>query len=57
MGLVMARYVIEVPQVATMTPSELAALVGPTIDRYLVGDIGRPGTAPGATAARATGSP
>ena len=57
MGLVMARYVIEVPPVATMTPAELAAMVGPTIEQYLAGDIGRPGTAPGATAARATGSP
>ncbi len=40
MGLVMARYVIEVPPVASMSSAELAAAIGPTIDRYLTGDLG-----------------
>jgi AcrR family transcriptional regulator len=43
MGLVMARYVILVEPLATMTPAELASAVGPTIERYLVGDVGTAG--------------
>ena len=38
-GLVLARYVIGVEPVASMTPDQLAAAVGPTIERYLVGDV------------------
>ena len=40
MGLVMARYVVELDPLATMTPAELATALGPTIERYLVGDLG-----------------
>jgi AcrR family transcriptional regulator len=40
MGLVMARYVVELDLLATMTPTELATAVGPTIERYLIGDLG-----------------
>ena len=40
MGLVLARYVILVEPLATMTPAELAAMLGPTMDRYLAGDLG-----------------
>lgn len=56
MGLVLARYVILVEPLATMTPAELATMLGPTMDRYLVGDLGGdpaaaagggPATAPG----------
>ena len=56
MGLVLARYVILVEPLATMTPAELATMLGPTMDRYLAGDLGGdpaaaagggPATAPG----------
>lgn len=40
MGLVLARYVILVEPLATMTPAELATMLGPTMDRYLAGDLG-----------------
>ncbi len=40
MGLVMARYVVELDPLATMTPADLATALGPTIERYLVGDLG-----------------
>ncbi len=39
-GLVLARYVLQVEPLATASPAELAAAVGPTLDRYLTGDIG-----------------
>jgi len=42
MGLVIARYVVRVEPVASMTPSELAATFGPTIERYLTGDVHLP---------------
>lgn len=38
-GLIMARYVVLVEPIATMTPTELAAVVGPTIERYLAGEL------------------
>ena len=38
-GLAMARYVIGLEPIASMTPDELAAAVGPTIERYLAGDV------------------
>ncbi|NDZ97043.1 TetR/AcrR family transcriptional regulator [Streptomyces sp. SID6673] len=38
-GLVMARYVLDVPAVAGATPEELAQRAGPNIDRYLTGDM------------------
>ena len=34
-GLVMARYVVRVEPLASMTPGEVAAVIGPTIERYL----------------------
>jgi len=40
MGLLIARYVVLVEPIATMTPVELAAMVGPVVERYLVGDLG-----------------
>lgn len=39
-GIAMARYVIAVEPIASMTPDELAAVVGPVIERYLVGELG-----------------
>ncbi len=43
MGLLIARYVVLVEPIATMTPAELAAMVGPVVERYLVGDLGAAG--------------
>ncbi len=34
-GLVLIRYVLRLPPVATMTPNEVARWIGPTIQRYL----------------------
>jgi AcrR family transcriptional regulator len=38
-GLVMARYVIGVEPIASMSADEVAAAVGPTIQRYLTGNV------------------
>ncbi len=38
-GLVLARYVVALEPIASMPPDELAAAVGPTIGRYLAGDV------------------
>ncbi len=40
MGVAMARYVLEVEPLASMSPEDLATLVGPSVQRYLVGDLG-----------------
>ncbi len=40
MGLALARYVIGVEPLASMTPEALAALVGPSLQHYLTGDLG-----------------
>ncbi|WP_280267867.1 TetR family transcriptional regulator [Nocardia wallacei] len=45
MGLLIARKIAEVEPIASMTADELAALVGPTLQRYLTGDLELP--APG----------
>jgi len=39
-GLAMARYVIAVEPLASADPDEVARAIGPTIQRYLNGDIG-----------------
>jgi AcrR family transcriptional regulator len=39
-GLAMARYILQLPPVATADADTLAAAIGPTIDRYLTGDLG-----------------
>jgi AcrR family transcriptional regulator len=41
MGLVMARYILRVEPLASADLDAVAAAVGPTIQRYLVGDISR----------------
>lgn len=38
-GLVMARYVLALEPIASMTPDAVARAVGPTIERYLRGDL------------------
>jgi AcrR family transcriptional regulator len=39
LGLAMARYVLKFGPVATATRDELTAAIGPTVDRYLTGDL------------------
>jgi AcrR family transcriptional regulator len=39
LGLALARYVLRIGPVAAASPAELAAAVGPTVERYLTGDI------------------
>lgn len=39
MGLAMARYVVRVPPLADLPAADVVALVGPTIQRYLAGDL------------------
>lgn len=41
-GLVMARYVFRFEPVASATPESLVAAVGPTVQRYLTGDVELP---------------
>lgn len=40
LGLAVGRYVLRFGAVAEATPDELAAAIGPAIDRYLTSDIG-----------------
>jgi len=42
LGLALTRLVLGLPAVADASVDELAATVGPSIDRYLTGDIGLP---------------
>lgn len=42
-GLMLARYILEVPGAATASPEDLVRAVGPTVQRYLTGDIGPAG--------------
>ena len=44
-GLAMARYIVRVEPLASAPPGQVAAVVGPTVQRYLTGDV----TAPAAT--------
>ena len=41
-GLVMGRYVLKLEPLATATPEELVARIGPTLQRYLTGDVDLP---------------
>lgn len=41
-GLLMARYVIRLPALATATDEEIIAAVAPNLQRYLTGDLGDP---------------
>ncbi|MCZ2836333.1 TetR/AcrR family transcriptional regulator [Modestobacter sp. VKM Ac-2985] len=42
-GVVMARYVLRVEPLASASADELVAAVGPTVQRYLTGDVDLPG--------------
>ncbi|HUD78914.1 MAG TPA: hypothetical protein VMR00_13775 [Streptosporangiaceae bacterium] len=42
LGLAMSRCVLKIGPVAAARPEQLAAAIGPTIDRYLTGDLGVP---------------
>jgi AcrR family transcriptional regulator len=39
-GLAMARYIVKVEPLASTPAAEVAAAVGPTVQRYLTGDLG-----------------
>ena len=41
-GLALARYVLAFEPVAAASVDDLAATIGPTVDRYLTGDIRPP---------------
>ena len=38
-GLMLTRFLVPVEPLASMTPAQVAALAGPTIQRYLTGDL------------------
>ena len=42
-GLMLARYILKVPGAAAASSEELVQAVGPTVQRYLTGDIGPAG--------------
>jgi AcrR family transcriptional regulator len=44
-GVVMARYVLQVQPLASASPEELVAAIGPTVQRYLTGEVDLPGVA------------
>ncbi|WP_369140693.1 TetR/AcrR family transcriptional regulator [Modestobacter versicolor] len=46
-GLVMGRYVLQVEPLASATADQLAASVGPTVQRYLTGPVDLRGMVPG----------
>ena len=46
-GLVLARYILKVPGAAAASPEDLVQAVGPTVQRYLSGDIGPAGVSRG----------
>ncbi len=39
LGLAMSRYIVRLPHIATANRTELAACIGPTIQRYLTGPL------------------
>jgi AcrR family transcriptional regulator len=41
-GVVMARYVLQVEPLASASPESLVAAIGPNVQRYLTGDIALP---------------
>ena len=41
-GLAFARYIVKVEPLASMSPAEVTAIVGPTVQRYLTGDLQQP---------------
>jgi AcrR family transcriptional regulator len=45
-GLAFARYIVKVEPLASMSPAEVTAAIGPTVQRYLTGDLGVDRNAP-----------
>ena len=43
-GLVMTRYVLRIEPLASASPESLVAAIGPTVQRYLTGEIELPAT-------------
>jgi AcrR family transcriptional regulator len=41
-GMAMARYIVRVEPLASAPPAQLVAAIGPTLQRYLTGDIAAP---------------
>jgi hypothetical protein len=41
-GLVMTRYVLRLEPLASASPESLVAAIGPTVQRYLTGDVELP---------------
>jgi Tetracyclin repressor-like, C-terminal domain len=41
----MARYVLQIEPLASASPDELVAAIGPTVQRYLTGAVDLPGPA------------
>jgi hypothetical protein len=39
MGLAFTRYIMRLPPVSTATPKQIARWAGPTLDRYMHGDL------------------
>ncbi len=46
LGLALVRYVLQIPPLATAGADDLAAAIGPTLERYLTGDLNLPGGPP-----------
>jgi AcrR family transcriptional regulator len=47
LGLALCRYLLALPPVAAASPDELAAAIGPVLERYLAGQLGQdPASAP-----------
>lgn len=44
-GMVMARYVLRLEPLASASPESIVAAIGPTVQRYLTGDVELPGPA------------
>jgi hypothetical protein len=42
-GLVLTRYVLRLEPLASASPEQVVAAVGPTVQRYLTGDVELPG--------------
>ncbi|TKJ16627.1 TetR family transcriptional regulator [Blastococcus sp. CCUG 61487] len=42
-GVVLSRYVLRIEPLASSEPEELVAAIGPTVQRYLTGDVELPG--------------
>lgn len=38
-GIIVARYIVKIEPLASLTTNELASIVGPTIQRYLTGEL------------------